>query len=59
MSDLVIVHWPGKDVPSCPIHLIKLMRLAAVMGFELSWTPCCDDEETQCSNCRTEKEKTA
>lgn len=46
-----IVHWPGKDTPACKEHLIKLVGLAAALGFMLTWTPC---EETVCSNCESE-----
>lgn len=44
-----IVHWPGKDTAACDEHFRKLMGLAAVLGFTLSWTEC---EETVCDNCR-------
>jgi hypothetical protein len=49
-----IVHWPGKDVPACFEHLRKLLALAAVLGFQLSWTPC---DETICTNCENEAKK--
>lgn len=45
-----IVHWPGNDTAACDDHLKKLVGLAAVLGFRLSWTPC---EETICANCAT------
>ena len=54
MEALQIVHWPGKDTPACENHLRKLVGLAAVLGFQLSWTPC---ESTICSNCESEEEK--
>ena len=44
-----IVHWPGKDVPSCDRHAAKLMALAGHMGIGLSATPCFEDKE--CTNC--------
>ena len=46
-----IVHWPSKDTPACDDHLKKLVGIAAILGFQLSWTPC---EETVCSNCESE-----
>ena len=57
---LVVAHWPGQDTVACPTHLQKLVGLAGVMGFALSWTSC-DDPEAECGNCRTlrEREKNA
>jgi len=55
-ADLVVVHWPGKDTTACPAHLRKLVGLAGILGFKLSWTPSGADD-TECDNCRTEREK--
>lgn len=43
-----MVHWPGKEVPSCDRHLKELMGLSEAMGFQVSWTPCTDGV---CANC--------
>jgi hypothetical protein len=51
--ELMVVHWPGQDTVACPEHLRKLVGLAAVLGFPLSWTPA--GETMGCDNCRTEK----
>lgn len=52
---IVIVHWPGKDVPACANHLLKLQGLAGVLGFGLSSTPILDlDQAPLCSNCENE-----
>lgn len=51
----VVAYWPGKEVPACPEHLSKLVGVAAVLGFQLSWTTC--DEELECSNCQSEARK--
>jgi hypothetical protein len=51
-----IVHWPGQDTAACEDHLQKLVGLAAVLGFQLSWTPC---EEMVCANCANEASKSA
>jgi hypothetical protein len=51
----VIAYWPGKEVPACPEHLSKLVGLALVMGFRLSWSSC--GEELECSNCETAARK--
>ena len=56
MTATVIAHWPGKDTPSCPEHLKKLVGLAAVLGFPLSWTPN-EDSNVECSNCESEARK--
>jgi hypothetical protein len=53
----VIAYWPGKEVPACPEHLSKLVGLAAILGFRLSWSSC-DDEQVECSNCESEAKKT-
>ena len=60
MLAMVIVHWPGKDVPACVDHAAKLQKLAEVMGFALSmdvvpW----DDEDLVCTNCENEARKPA
>jgi hypothetical protein len=49
-----IVHWRGKDTPMCDHHLLMAIKLAATMGFPLSWTTCEDCEET-CKNCENEE----
>ena len=49
-----IVHWPGKDVPACEDHLEKLVGLGAVLGIQVTWTPC---EETVCTNCANETKR--
>lgn len=54
--ELVVVHWPGKDTTACAEHLNKLVGLAAVLGFQLSWTPAPFDS-TECDNCRTERKR--
>lgn len=46
-----IVHWPGNDVAACDDHLKKLVGLGAILGIQISWTPC---DETVCSNCYSE-----
>jgi hypothetical protein len=46
-----IVHWPGNDVLACDEHTAKLKRLAEVMGFKLSTTPC--DRVVECGNCES------
>lgn len=46
-----IVHWPGQDTPACDEHLQKLLAVAKIMGFTVTWTKC---EETICENCGTE-----
>jgi hypothetical protein len=51
----VVVHWPGKSVVACPDHLMKLVGLAAIMGFQVSWTPAPAGEN--CSNCETEAQR--
>lgn len=55
----VIVHWPGKDVPACAEHALKLKALAAHMGFALSITlvDFSQDKELVCSNCKNELAK--
>ncbi len=55
MNATVIAHWPGQDTPACPHHLQKLVSLAAVMGFPLSWTDI--EGEIECSNCANEAKK--
>ena len=52
-SELMIVYWPGQATVACPEHLHKLVGLAAILGFQLSWTPAI--ESAGCDNCRTEK----
>lgn len=54
LNATVIVHWPGKDVAACPEHSAKLQRLASVMGFPLTATPCLP---TLCRNCINERVK--
>jgi hypothetical protein len=52
MSDgmaVVIVHWPGKDVPACETHAEQLCTVALVMGFRVSSTPATGP--IPCSNC--------
>lgn len=51
-----IVHWPGQDTPACEDHLRKLVGLGAILGIQISWTPC---DETICANCETEERKLA
>jgi len=46
-----VVHWPGAEVPACEDHLERLVGLGAILGFQVSWTPC---EETTCPNCVSE-----
>lgn len=48
----VIVHWPGKDVPACDDHALKLRNLSGVLGFALSSTPA--PEGSTCTNCENE-----
>lgn len=48
---IYIVHWPGKDTPACDDHLRKLVGVGAVLGIEITWTPC---EPTECPNCKNE-----
>jgi hypothetical protein len=54
LSATQVVHWPGKDIPACEEHLKKLIGLASVLGFQLSWTSC---EPTVCSNCESEAKR--
>lgn len=54
-SDLMIAHWPGKDTPACPEHLLKLKNLATFMGFPLSCTPA--PEGMECANCNNERKR--
>jgi hypothetical protein len=51
-STIYMVHWPGQDTPACNEHLRKLLSLASVMGFQVSYTPV---ENTECENCRNTK----
>jgi hypothetical protein len=44
-----LVHWPGKDIPACDEHAVRIVQLAAAMGFVVSSTPCTDD--LMCLNC--------
>jgi hypothetical protein len=44
VNELVVVHWPGKDTTACPDHLRKLVGVAAILGFQLSWTPSGADD---------------
>ena len=49
---MFIVHWPGKDVPACPIHAAKLKDAARAMGFNVSFTLAQPDSDEMCSNCK-------
>lgn len=55
MKATSMVHWPGKDTAACPDHLVKLVGLSAVLGFQLSWTPL--EIEIECDNCASEAKK--
>lgn len=48
LNATVIVHWPGSDVPACPLHAAQLSNLGAMLGSYVSSTPC---EPTTCTNC--------
>lgn len=52
---LVIVHWPGKDIPACLDHATKLKAVANTLGFFVSMTPSSGDE--MCTNCENEAKK--
>ena len=53
---VLIVHWPGKDVPSCLLHAMKLEQLGRAFGISVSATAVLDDVE--CANCLNEAAKT-
>jgi hypothetical protein len=55
---VVIVHWPGKDVPACLVHAAKLIHLGEFMGSPVSTTPVdWRDEPPECANCKNEEAK--
>ena len=53
----LIVHWPGKEVPACAQHAIKLMRIGEHMGCPVSVDFYYG--ELPCTNCENEAKKAA
>jgi hypothetical protein len=56
---VVIVHWPGRSIPSCDEHAEQLATAAEVMGFELAVQPVWPDMYLHCVVCRSERTRIA
>jgi hypothetical protein len=57
-SATCIVHWPGKDAPSCDIHKLRLVNLGAHMGFSVAWSELVAElSGIPCVNCENEAKK--
>lgn len=55
---ICIAYWPGKDIPVCATHLVKLMGLANFMGFGLRASPLFEPgDQPECTNCVNEAKK--
>jgi hypothetical protein len=53
---ICIAYWPGKDVPICATHLVKLQGLASVMGFPLRTSSLLEPgHDVFCTNCENEQ----
>lgn len=56
---IVIVHWPGKDVPACLVHAGQLISVGQTIGCDVSATPIPTEKQgdVECTNCANQAKK--